>query len=420
MERNRVVIGDARQLAAQLEPQSVQTIVTSPPYFSLRSYLDADHPDKAHEMGSEPTPAAFVASLVGLFEALRPALRDDGTMWVNLGDSYASSPPGNVRGVSEHSGLHGASSDKYRATLMSGHATKRDTSKVGIPPKSLLMIPARFAIAMQDAGWVLRSEIVWAKPSPMPESVTDRPTKSHEMIYLFAKKPTYYYDAEAIAEPSNEAGRVITLGEKSFSRRQADGQGVTRSGNALADSFAVGSTRNKRTVWTVSPGNFPGAHYATFPPDLIRPCILAGAASRACAACGTPWRRVVERSNPSKAMNVGLDMSGGAARTSNPQTSAGLHRNGGGVYSSARTLDWQPACRCGTQETRPSLVLDPFMGSGTVAEVCHQEGRDWLGFDLDERSITWTAERLAALPIAALTSSDGVSVARQLALGVGG
>jgi DNA modification methylase len=174
--------------------------VTSPPYFGLRDY------GHVGQIGLEDTPAAFVAQMVEVFREVRRVLRDDGTLWLNLGDSYASSPPGNTtKGVSSKSGLNGVNgaSGKYRETLEAGHATKRDTSRLpGLKPKDLIGIPWRVAFALQADGWYLRQDIIWAKPNPMPESVQDRCTKAHEYLFLLSKGPRYHFDAEAIASLS--------------------------------------------------------------------------------------------------------------------------------------------------------------------------------------------------------------------------
>jgi len=307
---NRIYTGGALDLADFLAPGSVNSIITSPPYWGLRSYLPQDHPDKDQELGTEKTPEEYVAKLVEVFRALRPALRDDGTCWINLGDSYATS---GMRGP------QGATGE--RATRTFTAASLPAKVPPGCKPKDLIGIPWLVAFALRADGWYLRSDIIWAKKNPMPESVRDRPTRSHEYLFLLAKSSRYYYDGEAVAEPSANAGEVVRLGARSFAKRQADGAGVTPTGNGNADTYAVKATRNKRDVWTLGTVGYPEAHYATFPPELVRPCILAG-----CPPGG--------------------------------------------------------------------LVLDPFAGSGTVAQVCAEEGRDWIGFDLDERTPGFTARRL--------------------------
>jgi DNA modification methylase len=253
--------GHAADVARTLAPRSVQTIVTSPPYFGLRDYGEDG------QIGAEQSVEEYVDALVAVFASLRDVLADDGTLWVNLGDSYVSSPPGN-KGF-QSSGLNGAkTSEKYQETLRSGTQTKRDTTRMGLAAKNLIGVPWRVALALQSDGWVLRSDIIWSKPTPMPESVTDRPTKAHEYVFLLAKGPRYYYDAEAISEPivKGNAGSGYLTGKTS----------VNQEGRASKKERVERDTRNKRTVWTVASVPFPGAHFATYPPDLIRPCILAG------------------------------------------------------------------------------------------------------------------------------------------------
>lgn len=393
--RNTVHIGDARQMAARLAANSVQSIVTSPPYYGLRSYLDAAHPHKPLEMGSEPTLDAFVAEMVALFAALRPALRDDGTLWLNLGDSYA-----NLGGAGRQG--NGQRADR---TFTAEGLPKRGES---LGEKQLMGVPWRVALALQSDGWVLRSDIVWSKPNPMPESVRDRPTRSHEYLFLLTKRPRYYYDAEAISE--DVTGGTHPKGPKNAppkSLQHADARaGVKNNASFTAAIPDVVSRRNKRSVWTVTPAAFPGAHFATFPPDLVRPCILAGTSEKgACAACGAPWRRVVERESSwseRKATGATAGNIGVSETYQNGVHGEVRHHYLGGGES--KTLGWEPSCDCGTTETRPCLALDPFNGSGTVAYVATELGRDWLGFDLDERAIAWTAGRLAtvqrALPLA--------------------
>lgn len=242
--------------------------------FGLRSYLPGDHPDKALEIGSEKSLEDYVSTLVAVFHDVKRVLRTDGTLWLNLGDSYAASTSTNG-GYSDKSTLGGFSSPftKGRVAAQSGLPVKLEH---GVPPKNLLGVPWRVAFALQADGWYLRSDIIWAKPSPMPSSVTDRCTTSHEYIFMLAKSEQYYFDAAAIAEPSTYAGKNVTLGAKSLSKGQAAGASIRPGGNGNASSVVVTETRNKRDVWTIATAGFPGAHYATFPPKLIEPCILAG------------------------------------------------------------------------------------------------------------------------------------------------
>lgn len=277
----RVLTGDVRETLATVPDASVQCCVTSPPYWGLRDY--------GHEgqLGLEPTPDAYVANMVQVFRDVRRVLRDDGTLWLNLGDSYAP----NWSSV-RPAGGGGFKDDQARA---------RWTRIDGIPPKNLIGIPWRVAFALQADGWYLRSDIIWSKPNPMPESVTDRPTKAHEYLFLLTKSARYYYDAAAIREPY--AASTVTQFERAYTgeatkdyagtgaqnpsdvkRRIVDkqrGHGRRHAGfndrcdaKEKAEQVQVGA--NKRSVWHIATQPYPDAHFATFPEALIEPCILAG------------------------------------------------------------------------------------------------------------------------------------------------
>lgn len=252
-----VIVGDCLTVLPTLEAGSVHCVVTSPPYFGLRDYGCPE------QIGLEETPSAYVEKMVAVFREVHRVLRDDGTLWLNLGDSYEAA------GRKGHGVVHGK-----QATNTGGGGKQRPNA--GLPPKSLIGIPWRVAFGLQADGWILRQDIIWDKPNPMPESVTDRCTKSHEYVFLFSKSETYFYDAGAIAEQATHAGKVVTLGEKSLSRGRATGANVAPSGNGTADSVTVKETRNKRSVWRVSARPYAEAHFATFPPELIAPMILAG------------------------------------------------------------------------------------------------------------------------------------------------
>ena len=248
-----VVTGDALDVMRTLAPGSARCCVTSPPYWGLRDY------GVAGQLGLEPTPDAYVARLVEVFREVRRVLADDGTLWLNLGDSYAGTGYG--KGTGHFSQRNDPSAMKPKLPM-----------PVGLKPKDLVGIPWRVAFALQADGWYLRSDIIWAKPNPMPESVTDRPTKAHEYVFLLSKAERYYYDADAIAEESViGAGAVRNIGTRtkgqSGSRNDGDRIGVVNDG-----------TRNARTAWTIPTQPFKGAHFATFPEELARRCILAGSA----------------------------------------------------------------------------------------------------------------------------------------------
>lgn len=259
-----LMLGDCRHELTKLRSGSIHTCVTSPPYFGLRDYGTPD------QMGLEATPDAFVAELVDVFREVRRVLRDDGTLWLNLGDSYAGSGKGRMG-----DGTHYHDPESKQATsagTINGLLVK---TNAGLATKQLIGIPWRVAFALQADGWYLRQDIIWSKPNPMPESVTDRCTKSHEYIFLLSKSPRYYFDSEAIKEPIADPSRAGKLaggnGRKDAAFKQAHGDNHRGALGGI-----ITETRNRRSVWTVSTKPFKGAHFATFPPDLIEPCILAG------------------------------------------------------------------------------------------------------------------------------------------------
>lgn len=291
-QQHRILVGDCIEMMRTLPDQSVHTCITSPPYFGLRDYgVDG-------QIGLEASPREFTDNLVAVFREVRRVLRDDGTLWVNLGDSYASGGRGG--------GGRYMAERQDSAWQGKGDATGWRSAPAGWKHKDLLGLPWRLAIALQDDGWYLRQDIIWHKPNPMPESIKDRCTKAHEYLFLLSKCPRYYFDQDAIREPATAStltrwdqdiaaqagsdhvpgknnGTMKAVGRSkrnSFARdtKYSGGEhgqtGQHRSGRADID---YDETRNKRSVWTVATASFKGAHFATFPPDLIRPCVLAGA-----------------------------------------------------------------------------------------------------------------------------------------------
>lgn len=249
-----VRVGDCRDELRDIEPGSVQTCVTSPPYWGLRDYGHGD------QLGLEPTPEEYVSNMVEVFREVKRVLAEDGTLWLNLGDTYSAQ---RWTGKGE-----GQPINKKR----DGHRDLNSVRHSGLPPKNLVGIPWRVAFALQADGWVLRSEIIWAKPGVMPEPVTDRPTRSHEQIFLLSKSQNYYYDHQAIKEPA-ATGSWDALRPIGGIKAVGENGNAKYSGNTPPND----GMRNKRDVWTVSTKPYAGAHFATFPPDLIEPCVLAGA-----------------------------------------------------------------------------------------------------------------------------------------------
>ncbi|MCH7799046.1 MAG: site-specific DNA-methyltransferase [Planctomycetes bacterium] len=240
----------------------VQTCVTSPPYWGLRDYGTDD------QLGLEDSPEAYVENLVKVFRAVHRLLAEDGILWLNLGDSYAT---GTTR-MRKQSKNPGVGANHPRAQNGVGRVGTPD----GLKTKDLIGIPWRVAFALQADGWYLRQDIIWSKPNPMPESVMDRCTKSHEYIFLLSKSAKYYYDGEAIKEPV-AAASVSRLGQKNLANQRGSDR-VPGKDNGNMKAVGDGETRNKRSVWTVATKPYKEAHFATYPADLIRPCILAGSA----------------------------------------------------------------------------------------------------------------------------------------------
>lgn len=247
-----ILVGDAIEKLSTLPAKSVHTCVTSPPYWGLRDY------GVAGQLGLEKTPDEYVASMVNVFRGVRRVLRDDGTLWLNLGDSYVGQ---------KGSGGKTAKQSTNAGAFHSGHS-----GHSGLAAKNLVGIPWRVAFALQADGWYLRSDIIWHKPNPMPESVTDRPTKAHEYLFLFAKSRDYYFDSEAIREPAKFPGGP---GNKKPNRIDDGSNKYFRTRKNL-HTIGPRDTRNCRSVWTITTKAFKGAHFATFPQDLIEPCIKAG------------------------------------------------------------------------------------------------------------------------------------------------
>lgn len=333
----QILNGDCREMLNQIPDASVQCCVTSPPYFGLRDY------NAIGQIGKEKSPKQYVESLTEVFQGVKRVLRDDGTVWLNLGDSYASSWPCSRRNKVGNGSLENGKR-VARPSRLNG----------GLKEKDLIGIPWMVAFALRADGWYLRSDIVWAKPNPMPESVTDRPTRSHEYIFLLSKSPRYYYDHEAIKDKPSPAlikqvedgyngkaikdylsssvqdasatkSRIIDGYRKRIDKQRGHGRrhsGFNDKWDALtpAEQALLGS--NKRDVWTVAPANYREAHFATFPPELIRPCVLAG-------------------SKPG------------------------------------------------------DVVLDPFGGSGTTAAVAMQEGRNAILIELNPEYVPLIEQRIS-------------------------
>ena len=371
----QIIIGDARQALSELADGSVHCVITSPPYWGLRAYGG-----DAGMIGLEPTFDAHLENLVDVFREVWRVLRDDGTLWLNYGDAYCGGGRGDY-----------GTAQKQKSNAGSLVPAIRGWTHGGLKPKDLLMMPARVAMALQDDGWWLRSEIIWHKPNPMPESVKDRPTSAHEKLFLLSKSKFYFYDADAVRLPSitgdlrrpygsqgawemdgrppeqRHGGQPRRLDKQRGHSRRHDGFNDRWDDMSRAEQKAMGA--NRRNVWTIAPAPFQGAHFATFPPALIEPAIKAGTSAKGCcSACGAPWKRVTEVEYRRHEKYFG------------EKSLARRHSRGaaGASYNeriATRTTDWVPSCDCEANLV-PAVVLDPFGGAGTVGLVADRLGRD--------------------------------------------
>jgi DNA modification methylase len=385
---NTVLFGDCRDRLKEIPAGSVQCCVTSPPYFGLRDY-GADG-----QIGLEPTPDEFVAAMVDVFREVRDVLADDGVLWLNIGDSYCSTDKWGG-GKGGNTGKHTVADD---GTVPSWPVRQKKRHFDGIKPKDLIGIPWMLAFALRADGWYLRQDIIWHKPNPMPESVTDRCTKAHEYVFLLTKSERYFYDAEAVKEPAVNTRKP---GQKIRDTRETHGTGGGNAGiNSLLQRYHNGDApthRNRRSVWTVPTASFKGAHFATFPPELIEPCILAGTSARGHRpGCGARWERITERIDNgfdgSKYGERAVAASGGALTGGTAKSTLGSPN--GKLVGGSKTTGWRPTCDCG-HDPVTDTVLDPFMGSGTTAEVAILAGRQFLGCELNPEYKPLQDERIA-------------------------
>ncbi len=430
----RILEGDCRETLKTLDSESVHTCVTSPPYWGLRDY------GHAGQLGLETTPEEYVAKMVEVFREVKRVLRKDGTLWLNLGDNYATKPQGHAD----------APDPKNPVGRGRGGAVRPNRLPlVGLKHKDLVGIPWRVAFALQADGWYLRSDIIWAKPNPMPESCTDRPTKAHEYIFLLTKGPKYFYDHEAIKEPAvgttphdltgqgwqapgqapQSGSRVKKAGPNAMrgqgsnrpegggranrpgrdmsmvgqSRMATDGDTPDSTNATTGGSFVDGpmESRNKRTVWTVSTKPFAGAHFATFPPDLIEPCILAGTGEQGCCPkCGQSWVRQVKKDRRYDHTTTAAGKSKEGPYASQTGEGEGTHDIRHGVCSTTTTTTtttgFSPGCTCDTGPAVPCTVLDPFGGAATTGLVSDRLGRNAVLCELNPQYVEMAKGRLQA------------------------
>jgi DNA modification methylase len=374
--------GNCLDKIQELDDNSIDCVVSSPPYFGLRDY------GVEGQFGLEETLEEYIEKTVLLFEELRRVLKPQGTVWWNVGDSYNNKPAGN-KDLKKSSGLPN--------TKENLHKRKDNISKIlvkNLKEKDLMMIPNRVAIALQDDGWWIRSEIIWHKPNPMPESVKDRPTSCHEKIWLITKNKKYYYDADAIREPVKEISKKRI--EYGLKHKHPDNIGVAIppvNTKRMGERFLNPLGKNKRNVWTITTKPCKEAHFATFPKDLIEPCIKAGCPEKVCVECGKPYMKKYERKDNNKNYiqvkgNNTPNISKGGVRLTEKGTTP--HFNPPHI----KFLEFNKDCKCETEKYKSGIVLDPFGGSGTTGIVSKHLNRKAILIELNEEYIAIAKKRI--------------------------
>lgn len=405
-----ILQGDALSVLKTLKSGSVQMIATSPPYFGHRAYLSADDPSKAYELGAESVAACwrwvtgsecgvcFCCHLVAVLREAKRVLRDDGTLWLVIGDGYNAG----------RNGGHPGGKRQWKAEQQK-YPERSGVNVPGLKPKDMIGAPWALAFALRADGWYLRSENIWHKLAVMPSSVTDRSTCSHEQVFMFSKSPTYYYDYVAVMEPATMRPQ----------NRNTNGRGIKDAGYAehrKAPGMTNPTMRQQRDVWTIGPENLRLPHYAAYPTKLVEPMVRAGSSERGCCgACGAPWARVVSKSKaPDDLRNRG----GGSKMDFHSQSVGG-----GGTLQAwydehpAITVGWRPTCKCpgldgdapwpdlalhpdgeANWPTAPCTILDPFSGSGTTGVVAKRLGRSYIGIELKSEYVAMSEQRIADEP----------------------
>lgn len=417
------------QTLSELPAGLVQVMCTSPPYWGLRDYgVDPQHwPEIEYRpmsgvpmvkieamdvaFGLEDDPAAYVGHMVAIFRELHRVMRDDGVVFLNIGDSYAGGGR-NVGNAIENT------SELQRSHLHSAAAGPGIIPE-GVKRKDMVGIPWRVALALQADGWYLRSEIIWAKNSCMPEPVRDRCTRNHEHVFMLTKHEKYFYDNDAVKEPLvsdysrdalSKVGDDTEVFGNNFDKAARHESGEkTPSTRAERGALLDPGGRNKRTVWVVNPSGYQGAHFAVWPPKLVEPMVKAASSERgACPHCGAPWQRITERIGKpgtkaaredaikaNQARGIAAEGTTAAITNLSVQYGNGIRNSEGVRYE---TLGWEPTCKCENNDgSARSVVMDIFSGSGTTGMVALDLGRDYVGIDLNDTYLDLARHRILGL-----------------------
>jgi DNA modification methylase len=359
MASYEVMVGDCLEELKKLPSNHFHSCITSPPYFGLRDYGEEG------QIGLEESLDGYIDALVGVCRELKRVLRDDGTFWLNLGDSY--------------NGSGGAGGDYNKGGKKEGQPRYKGRDLPDFKRKDLLLVPHRVAIALQADGWFVRQDVVWAKPNPMPEPANDRCARNHEYLFLLTKQPSYYFDWVAIQEDAitqANSGRN-QASTKHYGEKNGGNGGLKKFKDKFYSKGQFPTKRRKKSVWWIPTKAFKGAHFATFPPELVEPCILT-TPTKVCGECGRGYDRV-----PPSSEVMNLDEA--KARRSGKSTPDSM------------THEFEKSCECETDSTSPARIIDIFGGSGTTAGVAIRSGRDCTLIELNSEYASLIPRRVETI-----------------------